>query len=122
MLSAEDINPFVDVITVIDDVLMDKECDDILQWKNNPNYVKNDGRIAEQYEGAQTQDYRMCNLYLDKRASGLIPEDSILNKIISKVMEFNNNNYKFDVEGILSPEWPTLMEYNVGGHYDWHLN
>lgn len=122
MLDEKNLNPFINVVATIDNALTEEECNDILQWKNNSNYVKDPGKIAEQYDGKKTQSYRVCDLYLDKRASGLISEDSILNKIISIVINFNNNNYKFDIQGVLSPEWPTLMEYNVGGHYDWHID
>ena len=53
---------------------------------------------------------------------GVIPDDSILNFIIGGLMQFNDDKFQFDIGGVLSPEWPALFEYNVGGHYDWHTD
>ena len=143
-----DVNPFVADHATIHGALTKEECEEVLTWKTNPNYVMEVGTIAgiikddkftkqrEEIEksgaleaaGYKDMDdydtkYRVCNIWYDKRASEKrIPEGSILNKILQGLMDFNNKNFKFDCGGILSGEWPTLFEYNVGGKYDWHID
>ena len=140
-------NRYVADHAVIRKVLTDEQCAEVMSWKTNPNYTKVEGLIAGQgldkkdpKFDAQKQDllkqgynleevnkwekeYRVCQIYNDERATkGVIPDDSILNHIIGGLMHFNDNKYQFNIGGVLSPEWPTLFEYNVGGHYGWHTD
>ena len=145
-----DVNPFVADHAVIHGALTKEECEGILSWKTNPNYYMEPGTVAgviqddkftqqrkdieasgelpsKGYKDMEDYDnkYRIVNIYYDKRANqGHIPEDSILNKIIGNIMNFNSQNFQFDCGGVLSGEWPTLFEYNGvdGGHYDWHID
>ena len=140
-------NRYIADHAVIRKVLTDEQCAEVMSWKTNPNYTKVEGLIAGQgldnkdsKFDAQKQDllkqgynleevnkwekeYRVCQIYNDERATkGVIPDDSILNHIIGGLMHFNNDKYQFNIGGVLSPEWPTLFEYNVGGHYGWHTD
>jgi len=42
--------------------------------------------------------------------------------VISAAKQINDNRYKFDISGILETDGPVVMKYDVGGHYDWHID
>jgi PKHD-type hydroxylase len=111
------VNPFVANIAQTN-LLTKEECEGIIAWKNDPNYGMQEGSIKD-IDGYDKK-YRVCNIYFDKRGPNNQP--TILNKVIDTIMEYNQENYKFDCGGVLSGEWPTLIEYNVGGKYDWHID
>jgi len=45
---------------------------------------------------------------------------------LEQILEFgrqaNNDRYKFELQGFLTYDVPQIMEYGVGGHYDWHID
>lgn len=143
------INPYVADHALLGNVLTHEECDQILEWKNDTvnfhmhpatiagtsgdeKFVKQKGAYTEEYlketgyssSEEYDKNYRVCNMWMDRRATEEQAEikDPIMNKIIGAVIDFNNRHFKFDIGGVLSPEWPTLIEYNVGGHYDYHVD
>jgi len=143
-----EVNPFVADHAMVHKAITKEDCEKIIAWKNDPNYGMQEGTISgiikeEKFEkqreeikktgafeklGYKDMDdfdskYRVCNIYYDKRAvTGQIEEGSILNNIIEGIMNFNQENFKFNCGGVLAGEWPTLFEYNVGGKYDWHID
>lgn len=57
-----------------------------------------------------------------QQAAPMSPEGWPFNKVMEFALYANKEKYKFNINGFLSNDFPILTKYEIGGHYNWHID
>ena len=110
--------PYLNNVFHLQGTFTSDECKQIINtalnsWKEQPGEVVN-----EENNNIETNlDYRNTTTYIPLKS-----DDWLFTKTFSIIMSTNHdkNAYQFDINGLY--EFPNMMKYEVGGHYDWHVD
>jgi len=120
----------LDRVASLANIFTEEECNQIINtaindWEERESMIQRDkdGKIEQNFQ--QDLDYRNTTLFIPPK-----PEEWLFSKILSTIMNFNNNpeGYGFDIHGLAEP--PNVMRYMAPdidkhgkpGKYDWHMD
>jgi PKHD-type hydroxylase len=104
-------NKFCSVLT--SDFLNEKQVESIKK-----NIIEDLWTTGEVENGKINKDLRSVK----QQVAPMSPEGWPFNKIMEFVLYANKERFKFNIGGFLSNDFPIIKKYEVGGHYDWHID
>ena len=121
---------YLDRVASLANIFTEEECNQIINtaindWEERESMIQRDkdGKIEQNFQ--QDLDYRNTTLFIPPK-----PDEWLFSKILSTIMNFNNQpeGYGFDIHGLAEP--PNVMRYMAPdidkhgkpGKYDWHMD
>ena len=104
-------NKFCSVLT--SDFFNEKQVESIKK-----NIIEDLWTTGEVENGKINKDLRNVK----QQSAPMSPEGWPFNKVMEFALYSNKEKYKFNINGFLNNDFPILTKYEIGGHYDWHID
>jgi predicted 2-oxoglutarate/Fe(II)-dependent dioxygenase YbiX len=108
-------NHLINTLYVKHKFFNDDHVKEILKEVKNEAWVDSDTVNPDTGQSRKTKQ-RICQ-------GQNIPNNFPIENLLDVVNQLNSQYWKFNIQGIdVAKDYPFLYKYNVGGHFDWHID